>query len=263
MHAFQTSKSSTVSVGIPCYNRPEGLRRTLTCITSQSYSDLEIIISDNASTDLMVRAVAMEFVAHDARIRYVRQERNIGGYKNFQFVLSQAVGEFFMWAADDDEWRQDFIRFCVDNIGESGSIMTSFSVLNRTTGLIEEVKLPNLSGRRANPRDISLFVRTMLPSMIYGLHRRRALDFFLFERLSFDWLDCYICLRLIWASGYCCRSDVSLYVAGIDATQYSVKAVNGKKLRPLPVLRRSMKYLLRSRSVVTVLLFVKILFAPR
>jgi glycosyltransferase involved in cell wall biosynthesis len=257
------SRSGTVSVGIPCYDRPEGLRRTLDCITGQSYADLEIIVADNASTDTGVREVAMAFMARDPRVRYVRHDTNIGGYRNFRFVLAQATGEFFMWAADDDEWAPEFVGFCVANIGDSGSIMTAFSVLNRTTSVCETVTLPELSGRRANPYDVRLFVRKMLPSMIYGLHRREALGFFLRERSPFDWLDCYVCLRLVWASGFCCRNDVNMYVAGIDANQYAVKAVNGRKLRPLPCLRRSLKYLLRSGSVYTVLLFVKILFAPR
>ena len=98
-----------VSVGIPTYNRPLGLRRTLECITSQTYHNLEIIISDNASPDPEVEQVAKEFQKQDARIRHYRQEENKGPAHNFLFVLKQASGKYFMWAADDDEWVNYYI----------------------------------------------------------------------------------------------------------------------------------------------------------
>ena len=67
-----------VSVGIPTYNRPEGLRRTLECITGQTYRNLEIIVSDNCSPDPEVERVVRSFMAHDARIQYFRQPENKG-----------------------------------------------------------------------------------------------------------------------------------------------------------------------------------------
>ena len=98
-----------VSVGIPTYNRPEGLKRTLEGITSQSYRNLEIIVSDNASPDPQVREIAEAFAKTDARVRYYRQPENRGAHLNFKFVLEHAAGEFFMWAADDDGINSDYI----------------------------------------------------------------------------------------------------------------------------------------------------------
>lgn len=98
-----------VSVGIPTYNRPDGLRRSLECIVGQTYSNLEIIVSDNASTNPRVAIVAAEFQARDSRIRYVRQPANFGPTENFRFVLREATGDYFMWAADDDSWEPEFI----------------------------------------------------------------------------------------------------------------------------------------------------------
>jgi len=96
------NKSPLVSVGIPTYNRPEGLRRTLECITRQTYKNLEIIISDNCSPGPETEVVAREFMVKDSRIQYFRQEKNMGGAFNLKFVLKKATGEYFMWAADDD-----------------------------------------------------------------------------------------------------------------------------------------------------------------
>jgi len=98
-----------VSVGIPTYNRPEGLRRTLECITNQTHTNLEIIVSDNCSPDPRVEQIAREFQQRYPQIRYYRQPEDKGGGHNFVFVLSQAHGKYFMWAADDDEWDARFI----------------------------------------------------------------------------------------------------------------------------------------------------------
>ena len=108
-----------VSVGIPTYNRPKSLRHTLECLTRQTYRNLEIIVSDNASPGNEVEAVVREFMAADLRIKYHRQPENRGIVPNYQFVLAQASGEFFMWAADDDEWDPCFVAHCVANIGRA------------------------------------------------------------------------------------------------------------------------------------------------
>lgn len=103
-----------VSVGIPTYNRPEGLRRTLECITKQTYANLEIIVSDNCSPGDEVERVVREFQEKDGRILFFKQKENYGPMNNFKFVLEKATGEYFMWAADDDIWKPFFINDLVD-----------------------------------------------------------------------------------------------------------------------------------------------------
>lgn len=116
-----------VSVGIPTYNRPEGLRRTLECITGQTYRNLEIIISDNCSEGDQTQRVAEEFIRNDPRIRYYRQEKNTGPMFNFQFVLAQATGDYFMWAADDDEWDVTCIEKCLGEFFKNSSLSLCYS----------------------------------------------------------------------------------------------------------------------------------------
>jgi glycosyltransferase involved in cell wall biosynthesis len=99
-----------VTVGMPSYNRPDLLSRSLGLIRSQSYQNLDIIVSDNASPDPRVSELVLSEAAIDPRIRYIRQDTNIGPSGNFIFVLRQAKGSFFMWAADDDEWHPSFIE---------------------------------------------------------------------------------------------------------------------------------------------------------
>jgi len=114
-----------VTVGIPTYNRPEGLERTLACITRQTHANLEIIISDNCSPGPEVREVIIRYAGLDKRITYYIQEKNISIIPNFQFLLDRASGEYFMWAADDDNWDANFIEVCVKGMTENNDTVLS------------------------------------------------------------------------------------------------------------------------------------------
>lgn len=106
----EKQKLPLISVGIPTYSRPEGLRHTLDCITGQTYKNLEIIVSDNASPGVETEEVVREFMEKDARIKYFRQSVGIPVIDNFMTVLEKAQGSYFMWAADDDSWDSDWIE---------------------------------------------------------------------------------------------------------------------------------------------------------
>lgn len=120
-----------VSVGIPTYNRPEGLRRTLECITKQTYKNLEIIVSDNCSQGSEVEAVVREFMTKDSRIQYFSQKENIGSFSNFMFVLEKAHGEYFTWAADDDDRAPEYLETCLQGFQKSEQlvVVNTFSEL--------------------------------------------------------------------------------------------------------------------------------------
>ncbi len=91
-----------VSIGIPTYNRPDGLERTLACACAQTWRNLDIVVSDNASTDPRVAVILARWEAVDPRIRILRQPYNCGPVANFTAALAAARGEFFAWYADDD-----------------------------------------------------------------------------------------------------------------------------------------------------------------
>ena len=111
-----------VSIGIPTYNNPDGLYKTLNCIAGQSYKNLEIIVSDNASPDIRVQEVLAAFMAGDNRIRKYRQEKDIGVDMNYIFVRQQATGKYFMWAQDDDWWSNRFIERLVEGLESNPDI---------------------------------------------------------------------------------------------------------------------------------------------
>jgi len=102
-----------VSVGIPTYNRLKTLVHAIKSVLMQEYEGtLEIIITDNASTD-KTEEYCRTLSAKDNRIRYFRQPHNMGPLANFQTSIENAQGEFFMWLADDD-WIEspNYIQCC-------------------------------------------------------------------------------------------------------------------------------------------------------
>ena len=105
------NQKELVSIGMPVYNGEEFLRQALDSLLSQSYKNFELIISDNASTD-GTQKICEEYIARDKRIRYIRQNENIEEL-NFEFVLKEARGNYFMWVSDDDVWDSRFVEECI------------------------------------------------------------------------------------------------------------------------------------------------------
>lgn len=175
--------SPLVSVGIVTYDRPEGLKRTLECIASQSYRNLEIIVSDNCSPGEDTQKIVAGFMEKDDRIQYYRQEKNQGPAFNFKFVLNKSSGKFFMWAADDDEWVPEFVEKGIDallnnpnhdlwfpsivNIDSFGQVVREYpgfsrfsSTENKRNDIVKFLNEPEIMGRA---------------NIIYGIYRKPAL----------------------------------------------------------------------------------------
>lgn len=103
----------TVTIGLPLRNGSPTLRRAVESLLKQKFSDFEIVISDNASTDNSFK-IASEYSEKDPRVRVIRQPLNIGPIPNFKVVLSEARGKYFLWAAHDDEWAPQYLSKLVD-----------------------------------------------------------------------------------------------------------------------------------------------------
>lgn len=93
-----------ISIGIPTYNRPEGLRKALASLAMQTVAPEEIIVSDNAGEDHHASAICAEFADRLPGLKYYRQPENIGANANFIWLLDHASRRYFMWLADDDEY---------------------------------------------------------------------------------------------------------------------------------------------------------------
>jgi hypothetical protein len=102
-----------VNIGMPVYNGEKYLEQALNSICNQDFGDFELIISDNASTD-KTREICQTCAAKDSRIRYFRNETNIGAIPNYRKVFELSRGDFFKWCAHDDVCHPSFLRRCVE-----------------------------------------------------------------------------------------------------------------------------------------------------
>ena len=82
-----------VSMGLPVYNGARLLPQALSCLLGQTLGDFELIICDNASTD-ETQQICVEHAARDHRIRYVRNERNLGANANFNLKMGSHFVDF-------------------------------------------------------------------------------------------------------------------------------------------------------------------------
>jgi glycosyltransferase involved in cell wall biosynthesis len=131
-----------VSIGLPVWNGEKYIRSALDSILQQDYTDFELIISDNASTDA-TQDICREYAAKDQRIRYYRNERNIGASANFNRVVELARGELFKWATHDDIHMPGFLRRCVEVIDLAPA--TVVLVAPKSEVIDEDGNLLNLS----------------------------------------------------------------------------------------------------------------------
>jgi len=97
-----------VSIGLPVYNGERYVASTIDSILAQTFTDFELIVSDNASTD-STGEICRDYARRDARVRYFRNERNLGAGPNYDGCFHRARGTYFKWAAHDDCLAPDYL----------------------------------------------------------------------------------------------------------------------------------------------------------
>ncbi|MDZ8186212.1 MAG: glycosyltransferase family 2 protein [Nostoc sp. ChiSLP02] len=117
-----SSNQPRLSIGLPVYNGERFLQQAINSLLAQSFKDFELIISDNASTD-KTEEICRAYAKQDQRIRYYRNEYNIGCARNFNRVFELSSGEYFKWAAYDDLHAPDFVSKCVELLDADPTII--------------------------------------------------------------------------------------------------------------------------------------------
>jgi glycosyltransferase involved in cell wall biosynthesis len=115
-----------LSIGLPVFNGENYLREALDSILAQTYTDFELIISDNASTD-RTKNICYTYAAVDNRIRYYRNDRNVGAPMNYNLTFILSRGEYFKWASHDDLLAPEYLLRCVSVLDEDPSIVLCHS----------------------------------------------------------------------------------------------------------------------------------------
>jgi glycosyltransferase involved in cell wall biosynthesis len=167
-----------ISIGMPVFNGEKSLKKTLITIMNQEFVDFELIISDDASTD-STQKICEEFSRKDNRIRYFRQNKNFGmPVKNFQFVLSKAHGEYFMFASHDDPYHPEFISemLKIMEFDRNCSLaFCSYSIQNKQGDKSIPITPSSSCSKSILSRYMSRII-DMQPALLYGLFRKKFIN---------------------------------------------------------------------------------------
>lgn len=166
--------SPRVTVGIPVYNGENYLDQAINSILGQTFADLELVISDNASTD-GTEDICRTYEAQDDRVRYVRNAVNLGASKNFNHLVHMARGEYFKWAAHDDVCAPDLLQRCVSVLDADDSIILCYSLSlaidENGDFLMHFAAQPNLNSTQPHKRFIECICKYPDQNAVFGLIR--------------------------------------------------------------------------------------------
>ncbi|NRB08622.1 MAG: glycosyltransferase [Richelia sp.] len=124
-----SKKQPKVSIGLPVYNGENFIREAIDSILAQTFTDFELVISDNASTD-NTEAICREYITKDSRIKYYKNKTNLGGAPNYNRTVELSNGEYFKWAAHDDVITPDFLSKCVDILDSNPDVVLCHSLVS-------------------------------------------------------------------------------------------------------------------------------------
>lgn len=195
------NNNSLVSIGLPVFNEEKSINRALESLISQTYSNLEINISDNCSTDNTV-IICQSYAKKDRRISININKENLGVSENFRIAFKISNGKYFMLASGDDYWRPEFIETLVNEMEShptSGAAFCAvriempdgtFVVNTRFTGNDNPNELSNwkIAAKLLSPnRKIK---SKKYPLFMYSLFRKEALsEIFAIEKDIFNFGD--------------------------------------------------------------------------
>ncbi len=118
-----------VSIGLPVYNGEDFIRQAIKSVINQDYPNIELVISDNTSTD-NTQSICEEYTAEYSRIKYHRQPINQGMIANFNATLELAQGDFFCWLSHDDFLAPTYISKCMSMLDRHSQAIACCSEIN-------------------------------------------------------------------------------------------------------------------------------------
>ncbi|WP_288903229.1 glycosyltransferase family 2 protein [uncultured Sneathiella sp.] len=164
-----------ISIGMPLYNAEKHIRQSLDSLLRQTHTNFEIIISDNCSTDDTV-GIVQTYAARDSRIKIFQQPKNIGPIPNFQFVLQQARGDYFMWRSYDDWSDDNYLETLGLLLDRDNSIdLAVANIVKVKEGEEKPIQLDLAKANGSTTFSSSLhMLKISHPGWMYGLFRRQV-----------------------------------------------------------------------------------------
>ena len=115
-----------VSICLPVYNGENYIAAAIESMLAQTFADFELIITDNASTD-RTEEICRKFADNDSRVRYHRNERNVGGARNQAIAVQLSRGRYVRLSAHDDKIAPTHLEECVAGLEERPDAVIAFT----------------------------------------------------------------------------------------------------------------------------------------
>jgi glycosyltransferase involved in cell wall biosynthesis len=191
-------KMPRVCVGMPVFNGENYIAEAIESFLNQTYEDFELVISDNCSTD-RTEEICKAFAARDSRVRYHRNDKNIGASRNYNGLFEWASGPYFKWAAHDDVCEPTYLERCVAVLDGDESVVLCHTQTKLIDGQGHVITIPpgwrgriedsqnnlihagvddpmrKLDSARVSERFHSVVIQTRMVHEIFGVMRVEAL----------------------------------------------------------------------------------------
>ncbi|ESQ89440.1 glycosyltransferase family 2 protein [Asticcacaulis benevestitus] len=181
-----------LTIGLIIYNGATSARTCIDSLLSQSFTDFELLIFDNGSTD-GTSEICEEYASRDSRVRHVRHPETVPQSVNFRGVLMAAQTQYFMWAADDDVWGPKFAELCISELDRHpNAVACCTKVIFRYPDGSERPARGTFPIRGNADHRVSTYLTNPRDSArLYGVYRTAALQASYPEGISmfaYDWL---------------------------------------------------------------------------
>jgi len=165
-----------VCIGVPVYNGEDKIESAVHSLLNQTYTNIRVVISDNASTD-RTRGICERLGAEDPRVHYLRQPVNLGPSSNFLTVLDHARSEYFMWLGHDDWLSESYIEECVRTLSENldVSLACGQAIYYQDGKELFRGVAVQLTQERPRDRVVAYYSMVADNGTFYGLMRRNQL----------------------------------------------------------------------------------------
>lgn len=172
--------SPRVSIGLPVYNGETYLGLAIDSILVQTFTDFELVICDNCSTD-RTQEICERYAKQDERVRYYRNPKNLGAGPNYDRTFELSTGEYFKWMAHDDLIGPEFLEKCVAALdADPEAVLCHARVeLIDAEGEVTASYDPGLSdsmSNRLSDRFSAVIIPVHMGTDFFGVIRRTALE---------------------------------------------------------------------------------------
>ncbi len=114
-----------LAIGMPVYNGGRWLEESIDSILSQSVTNFELLIADNASTD-DTETICRRYAEIDSRVRYHRHAYNRGALKNYNDVFGMTASKYFKWASCSDHCKPTFFERCIEVLESRDDVVLAY-----------------------------------------------------------------------------------------------------------------------------------------